>query len=161
MANEYWRKGVTKVYFTTAVITTAPTQAQITAGTNLSDRIASMDGWETAVARIDTDNLGSTFTSTITGPRTVGNAALTFLDVKNPAGLTAAAFDAVRTLLANGTRGTLMIMPYGTTTGNRVEIWPVESSGPNDMISLGNEPAKYTVEFGVTGLPNKLLDIAV
>lgn len=155
MANEYWRKGITKVFFTTATLTTDPTVAQLGAATDLSPQINSLDGWETAVERIPTENLASTFTSTITGPRTVGDASITLLDQKNPSGVTAADYDAIRALLALGVRGTLIICPYGTAVGNRCELWPVESSGPNDMISLGNEPAKYRVDFGITGLPVK------
>lgn len=155
MANEYWRKGVTKVYFTTATLTTNPTNAQISAATDLTPQINAMDGWETQVERIPTENLDSSFTSTITGPRTVGDASITFLDQKHPTTVTPANYDAVRALLAIGTRGTLVLMPYGNTVGNRVELWPVESSGPNDIVSLANEPAKYRVDFGITGLPVK------
>lgn len=135
-----------------AVTTSTP---GVVGSTDLSPQINGMDGWETAVERIPTENLDSTFTSTITGPRTVSDASITFLDQKNPSGVTGADYDDIRALLALGVRGTLIICPYGTASGNRVELWPVESSGPNDMISLGNEPAKYRVDFGITGLPVK------
>ena len=137
-----------------AVAITTPVPG-VVGSTDLSGQINGMDGWETKVERIGTENLASTFTATITGPRTVGDASITFLDQKNPAGVTGATYDAIRALLAIGVRGTLIIAPYGVATGNRVELWPVESSGPNDVISLGNEPAKFKVDFGITGLPVK------
>jgi hypothetical protein len=132
-----------------------PTQAQITAAEPLTSQINAMEGFETAVERIPTDDLDTTFVPTITGPRTVGDARITFLDKKNASGVTDADYDSIRTALADGTRGTLIIAPYGIATGERCELWPVESGGPNDVITLGNEPAKFAVAFGITGLPTK------
>jgi len=123
--------------------------------TNLTPQINGMDGWETQVERIPTENLANTFTPTITGPRTVSDASITFLDQKNPSSTTPADYDAIRATLDVGTRGTLVICPYGNDVGSRCELWPVESSGPNDIITLANEPAKYRVDFGITGLPVK------
>lgn len=153
MAQEYWRKGVTKVHFTTVALVAAPTAAQIAAATDLSPQILSLDGFETAVERIDIMNLDSVFTSTINGARTVSGAAITFNDKKNPAGTTPISHDPIRALLALNVTGSLVISPYGTTTGNRCQVWPVQSSGPNDIITLGNETAQYKVDFGITGLP--------
>jgi hypothetical protein len=136
-----------------------PTQAQITAATNLTPQINAIEGFETAVERIPTDDLDTTFVPTITGPRTVGDAAITFLDKKNSAGVTGADYDEIRTILTDGVRGTLIIAPYGLTTGERCELWPVESGGPNDQITLGNEPAKFAVAFGITALPEKYAEI--
>jgi hypothetical protein len=136
-----------------------PTQAQIAAATNLTPQINAIEGFETAVERIPTDDLDTTFVPTITGPRTVGDAAITFLDKKNSAGVTGADYDEIRTILTDGVRGTLIIAPYGLTTGERCELWPVESGGPNDQITLGNEPAKFAVAFGITALPEKYAEI--
>ena len=140
-----------------AVTTNVP---GVVGSTDLSVRINAMDGWETQVERIPTENLDSEFTSTITGPRTVGDASITFLDQKDPTNPTPADYDSIRTLLELGVRGTLILCPYGAESGSRCELWPVESSGPNDMITLANEPAKYRVDFGITGLPVKTAEIA-
>jgi hypothetical protein len=157
---QFWRKGVTKVYFTTDTIADpGPTQAQIAAATNLTSQINAIEGFETAVERIPTDDLDTTFVPTITGPRTVGDARITFLDKKNPSGVTGAAYDSIRAALADGERGSLIIAPYGITTGERVEVWPVESGGPNDQVTLGNEPAKFAVAFGITALPDKDFEV--
>lgn len=144
---------------TTPTATPTTTTPGVTGAVDLSPQINAMDGWDTSVERIPTENLASTFTPTINGARTVGDPSITFLDQKDPSAATGASYDTIRTLLTVGNRGTIILCPYGTGVGNRVELWPVDSSGPDDMITLGNEPAKYRVSFGITALPYKSLEI--
>lgn len=155
MADEYWRRGLSKVYWSATAVTTNPTAAQIAASVDLTPQIGGMEGFETAVERIAVENLASTFTPGLTGPQTIGNPRITFHDKKKPTPPTNATYDAIRVALVEGATGTLILCPYGTTTGSRVELWQAQSGGANDQWSLGNETAKYVVEFGITATPNK------
>lgn len=142
---KFFRRGVSKIRFAPTVVGTSPTRAEITSSTDLSDWVTGVDGFQFSNERIDTPVLGSSFTSQIDGPDTVGDSTLTFIDDDT--------VTAVRTALAKGTSGFLLMFPYGDVPTKRVEKWPVKSAGVNDEWSMGNDPARYAVDFAITSPP--------
>jgi hypothetical protein len=153
----FFRRGVTKIRFLPAVAATevvdgetivgSPTRAEITAGSDLSGDVADIAGWSLNNAAIATPNLADRFTPQIPGEDTVGDSSLTFYDRDDS--------ETIRTALAKGTEGFVLIMPYGDVPTKRCAVYPVRSAGVNDEFSLGNDAARFVVGFAITDVPNQ------
>lgn len=134
----FFRRGISKVYFnTTAAV----------GGTELTNSVAEMTGFQLQNSPISTPDLQSTFTKTIIGEDTTDTPTITFYDDD--------ASEVIRDALAKGTAGFVILAPYGTTAGKRIESWPVRSTGVNDEWTVGNDPARYSVQFAVTDVPDQ------
>jgi len=148
--SEYFRRGVTRVFEVPTVTMTAPTAAQVNAGEEITDSIADISGFKFSNSRIGIPKLSSDFTGTIRGENTADDSTLTFYDddSANP----------LRTTLAKGTATNIVFFPAGTAgatpaAGDEVDIWPVESAATPREWSMGNDPARWMAEFGVTDPP--------
>jgi hypothetical protein len=146
----FFRRGVSKVYFLPAVAApaTGPTTGEITAGTQLTNDVAEIGGFQLSNSPIPTPDLQSTFTKTIVGEDTTDTSTITFYD-------TDATSAPLRITLAKGAAGFIVLMPYGNVTAKRCETWPVRSTGVNDEWTVGNDPARYMVGFAVTDVPSQ------
>lgn len=149
----YFRRGKSKIVFTPTVTgynavtgTGSPSRAEITAATLLTPQIAEVAGFSFANSPIAVPDLNSTFTSTISGEDTAEDSGLTFYDDD--------AATTIRTALAKGTKGFILMFPYGDVSTKRCETWPVESTGVADEWSAGNDPARFSVQFGITSPPS-------
>lgn len=144
----FFRRGVTKFHFLPAVAnTSAPSRAEITAGTDLSSSIAEISGFQFTNAPIATPDLDDTFTSQIEGEDTADNSSLTFYDLDNST--------TIRTALAKGTEGYILIMTYGDVEAKRAEVWPVKTLGVNDQFTMNADAAKFMVPFAITDRPTQ------
>jgi hypothetical protein len=156
MANEFYRRGTTKVIFLAAEPTlSAPTQVQIAAGVDLSPQINAIEGFMFKNALITVENLETTFDATIGGPDQADASALTMNEKKNPSGATDDEYDTIRDALPKGETGWILIAPYGTAAGNEAEVWPVVVTSNARQFTLAAETAKYRVEFGITDPPTQ------
>lgn len=147
---KFFRRGVSKVHFLPAIADpAAPTQIEIDGGTHLSPQLASITGFGIANQPIPTPNLEERFTPNIDGPNeTTGNSSMNFWDDDTAT--------TIRTALATGTEGYVLLMPYGTGTGKRAETWQVKTTGVNDVdYSTGNEAAQFQVGFVVVSEPEQ------
>lgn len=147
--SKFFRRGVSEIHWLPAVAGTSPIRAEITAGTNLSALIATPSGFGIANQPIPTPNLAERFTPTIDGPNeTTGATSLSFYDDD--------ASTAVRTTLATGTEGVILLLPYGDVAGKRCEVWRVKTLGVNDEdYSTGNDPARFMVSMAVLSEPEQ------
>lgn len=142
----YFRRGKSKILFLPTVTNqAAPSRSEITAGTPLTPQVAEVSGFQFTNSPIAMPDLNSTFTSTIPGEDTADDSSLTFYDDDTAT--------TIRTALAKGTSGYILLLPYGDTPTKRAEVWPVTSTGVGDEWSAGNDPARFTVQFGVTAPP--------
>lgn len=148
---EYFRRGTSRVYLVPTITVTAPTVAQVTAGTEITDDIADVEGFRFSNSRIDIPKLSSTFTATIAGEDTADDSSLTFYDddTTNP----------LRATLAKGTQTHVVFFPAGTAganpaIGDDVDVWPVESASTPREWTMGNDPARWMAEFGITAPPS-------
>lgn len=149
----YFRRGKSKILFTPTVTgysaaagTGSPTRAEITAGTALTPQIAEVNGFSFSNSPIATPDLNSTFTSTIAGEDTAEDSSLTFYDDDTAT--------TIRTALLKGTKGYILLFPYGDVPTKRMEVWPVESTGVADEWTAGNDPARFAASFGITSPPS-------
>lgn len=143
----YMRRGTTKVKFlTSAPVLAAPTQASLTAGVSLDVDLAALDGWQYENQPIPTPDMGSTFTSVISGEDTVGNPSMDFYDDD--------VTTTIYTALAKGTSGWMALLPTGQAATRPSEIWPVRVSGRNRVYDAGgNVAAMFRVQFSPSAAP--------
>lgn len=143
----FFRRGVSKVKFLPAVAGTSPTRAEITAGTDLSPAIAGINGFSLANNPITTPDLATNFDSQIDGPDSADQSSLNFYDDDTTT--------TIRTAVAKGTTGFVVLFPYGDVAGKRCEVWPSKSTGVNDEWGLDATAAQFQVGFAVTAKPTQ------
>lgn len=143
----YFRRGVSRVKWAPAVAGTSPTRPEITAGVDLSTSIAAINGFQFTNAPIATPDLSDNFDSQITGPDQAGDSSFNFYDDD--------ASTTVRTTLAKGTAGCVLLMPYGDVATKRVEVWRVTSLGVNDEWSMDATAAQFQIQFAINSRPNQ------
>lgn len=143
----FFRRGVSKIKFLPSVAGSSPTRPEITAGTDLSGSVAGIGGFTLNNSPISTPDLATNFDSQVNGPDAAGDSSLTFYDDN--------ASSTIRTALAKGTAGYIVLFPYGDVASKRLEVWPVTSTGVNDEWGVDASAAQFQVGFAVTAVPNQ------
>ena len=134
-STRYRAKGTAKYVFCTSVATvSAPTRAEINAGTDLSDEIMEVDGWNVDSENIETPDLGSTFTGSIPGSTSADDSSLTMYADQGGTD--------VRSLLPRGTNGFMLVMRAGDTAGRKMDVFPVR---------VGSTVVNLTVDYHKEG----------
>lgn len=151
----FWQRGITEFHFVPTVASIgAPTVANIAAGDELTDDMADVSGFGYENQPIDVPDLGDTFTSQIDGPDQAQASSITFYD-------DSAGTPTLKTTLAKGATGYIVISPYGGVSANDVvEVWPVKVTGNNRVFSADTEGARYMVTFAITGTPDQEAAVA-
>jgi hypothetical protein len=142
----YFPPGTRKVYFCPSIgAPSAPTRAELDAGTDLSAEIDTMTGFSLAGATVDTPDMGSPFTSQVPGRQTAANNSIDFY-------ISANSVD-VRSLLTRGTAGFIVLLWEGDVSGLRMDVFPVTVI-TQAMDTTVDDPGKCTIDFAVTKLPS-------
>jgi hypothetical protein len=148
---KFFIRGIEKWHFLPACANlAAPTAPEIAAGTPLTPRIATTNGFTASSGSIDAPDADSRFTSNIPGPLTPVASSITFNDddaVSDP--------DPMRTLLADQVTGFILIARKGMGTGKPAQVWPIRSGGPNDEHNWDNAPARFTADVFHPAEPEK------
>lgn len=147
----FYRRGKTQVWFApTMTSIVAPAIADINAGTELSPAVAGITGFSYKNTPILTPVLSSAWENQIPGSDAADPSSLEFYedDTTNP----------LRTTLAKGTKGFIVILPFGLGSGaivaaKKVDVFPVQVSGIPRVYSLANDAAKWMAEFTITTPP--------
>lgn len=157
MANEFYRRGVSKVYWlaTAPAITASPTTVEIGAGIDLSPQLNAIDGFSFKTTFIDVENMASRTTTTISGPVKADGGTLTFNERKAASPPTSGTYDSIMDALDVDATGVLLFAPYGIAAGNDVEIWPASVGSFGRKWDMGNTTAKWMAEFAATGSPTQ------
>ena len=149
----FFQPEVSKCYFvpTIASASLVYTLAERDAGTDLSDEIADISGWNVTSGTIDTPDLGSRFTGQIGGRTSVDASSITFYGDK--------AGEDVRTVLPRGTTGYIVWADGGDVTAQPSDVFPVEVTSVGKLRSVGDQAFQLTVQFAVTREPAE--DVAI
>lgn len=147
VSERYFQPEISKVHFLTAIAaaTHIPVRAEITAGTDLTDEIADIAGFQVTGADIATPDMGKRFTKSIPGRKTAANSSITvYADL--------AGADA-RTVLTEGLNGFMVFMDGGDVPGQPMDVYPVRVKAVGKARSVGDSAMQLVIEFTITGAP--------
>jgi hypothetical protein len=142
----YIPPGTRKVYWLTTIAsyTTAITRAEINAGIDLTNEIASMSGFTVNSASTDTPDLSTRFTAKIPGRITADDSSISFYASSTSAD--------VRTVLPRDTAGFVVILPEGDVPTQKMDCFPAKVSSTAVDTAM-EDPAQVNVQFTVTRIP--------
>lgn len=144
----YFDVGKTKVYFLPTVSSlTAPTRAEMNAGTDLSPEVADVAGWSVKSNLIQTPDFATRFVSQIAGRIEAEDSSLTFYASSDSVD--------VRSLLPRDTNGFIMWLDGGDVPTHKADVYPVTVTAVSKMRSAGSDPARIQVSFSITRSPGQ------
>lgn len=142
----YFNPETTVVYWLPSVaVLTAPTRAEMNAGLNITKPIADVNGWQSSSEMIDTPDMGSRFVGKIPGRISADNSSLTFYMDK--------AGNDARTAMPRDATGVMLWLDGGDFAGRKMDVFPCTVSSHGKMRSVGNEPARMTIQYAITSEP--------
>ena len=144
-STRYARFGVTRVVYALTVSNyLSPTRGEINAGTDLSNEVSEISGFQVTAAFIDTPDLASAFTPKVAGRTTSDDSSITMYASVN-------SID-VRSILPRGTTGYLMWFDEGDVAGRKFDIYPITVGSAAKDRGL-EEAARIIVSVAVTRVP--------
>lgn len=155
--SRYFRRGTTKVYFAPTIANIdAPTEAEMTAGTEIGCEMSEVAGFAFKNSPINVPDFCSTFVKNIPGEDKADASTMTFYedDTSNP----------IKDLLGKGDEGFVVFFPYGVTgasptAGDICEVWPVQVASNTRQWVASNDAAKYMIEFTITEVPDQSAEV--
>jgi len=145
-STRYARFGVTRVVYALTVSNyLSPTRGEINAGTDLSNEVAEINGFQVVSGFIDTQDLGTSFTGKIIGRTSSDDSSVTMYASVNSVD--------VRTLLPRGTTGYLMWFDEGDVSGRKFDIYPITVGSVAKERSVEDVAARLVVNVAVTRVP--------
>lgn len=128
----------------------APTRAEITAATEITESIAGVNGFALSNSPVTTPDMGSRFDKSVPGIDTAGDSSLNMWDEILNGGTS----DEARDVLAKDSELSILRFPYGDVPAKRMEVWQVTSLGVNDQIDL-SAAGQYQVPFSIREVPEQ------
>lgn len=146
-STRYFRPDTSSVVFASAIANkSAPTRAEINAGTALENEISEVNGFSVTSETIPTPDLGTRFISQIDGDITVEASSLTCWASVNSVD--------VRGLLPRGTTGFLLFMDEGDVSGRKGDTFPIKVTSQG-AIRERDGGARRVVNFAITSEPGE------
>lgn len=153
----FMQMGTTDVWFTTALVPTAPSVAtliNVSNGIDVTGQLADLSGFSFDNTPIDTPDMSTALVTKIPGEDAVADSSMTFYEDKttNP----------IKTKLAKGVSGFVVVFATGAnagaaggqpTVGDIVDVWPVIVSSNARQYAAGAAASKYLVKFAPTAAP--------
>lgn len=141
----YIPPSVRKVYWVTTIANyQSPTRAELNAGTDLTNEIAEMAGFNVVSASIEVPDLSSRYTAKIPGRITSDDSTINFYASSTSAD--------VRLVLPRDTVGYVVHLPEGDITGQRMDCFPAKVASTSIDTPI-EDPAKILVTFTITRIP--------
>jgi hypothetical protein len=146
--------GLTTVWFVTTISNqAAPTAAEVTAGTKISQvlRADGIENFNPTGNKVDTTSLESTFETSVPGRTGFGDAALVLKDQGST--------DTVRTALGTPNTNGFVVMRFAVATATaataaqKVDVYPVQLGQMGKIVEQGSV-VRYRVPCSVTGTPS-------
>jgi hypothetical protein len=152
---KYINRGTLKVFFVPSLASvSSPSIAEISAGTDLTARMAEISGFVFSASKVDTPTLDTVFNLSISGTLEVEDSTLTVYDIDD-------ATDAVKTALSTlNTNGFLVFAPYGYTATKKAEVWPIRVGSYSTTKTVENEAAKSMIAMFPTAAPTLAATLA-
>lgn len=147
----FMRREITRFFFVPTIAdVTDVTVAEVTAGTELTDDLAEVNGFTFANSPIQTPDMGSKFVSQIPGEDSTDDSGMVFYQDDDNTDI----YDA----MVKDTSGYVVIFDLGTAGANPaaadvVDVWPVTISSRAKRYTADNEAAKFEVKFAMTDPP--------
>lgn len=140
----FFAVGVTDVLFCPSIANrSAPTFAELDAGTDLARDLADWTGWTVSTNMIDTPDLKTRFTSQLPGRITAEQSSITFYQDKLQVDL--------REILPRDTAGFIVIADGGLASGVG-DVFPVLVSSTPKVRSM-EAAAQLRIDFAITAEP--------
>lgn len=145
---KYINRGTLQIWFTPTLSSqTSPSIAAIQAGTDLTARVAEINGFVFSASAVDTPTLDTVFNLKIAGTLDVDDSSLVVYDIDD-------ATDDVKTALSTiNTNGFLVFAPYGMVATKKCEVWPIRVGSYSTSKTVENEAAKSTISLFTTAQP--------
>jgi hypothetical protein len=152
-STRYTARGSTKCYWVASIASkSAPSRAELNAGTDLSSQIMDAEGWSVESEQIETPDLATRYTSTIPGSITAEDSSLTMYASKN-------GVDA-RALMPRDAIGHIVWLDGGDITGNKMDVFPVTVSSLSKVRSASGEDADtLVISFAITSEPAESVSV--
>jgi hypothetical protein len=141
----YVPEGTRKFYYVPTIATyTAPTRAEINAGTDLSDEVAEVSGFTVSSASVDVPDLSSRFTGKIPGRISADDSSLTIY--------ASSTSNDVRTVLPRDTAGFIICLWEGDVVGQKMDVFPIKVAACVPQTGT-DDPGRIEVQFTITKVP--------
>jgi hypothetical protein len=129
---------------TIASYATAVTRAEINAGIDLTNEIASITGLTVTSASTETPDLSTRFTAKIPGRITADDSSISFYASSTSAD--------VRTVLPRDTVGYIVHLPEGDVPTQKMDVFPAKVSSTVVDTTM-EDPAQINIQFTITKIP--------
>lgn len=141
----YIPPGTRKIYWVSTIATyTAPTRAELNAGTDLSGEVADVSGFTVTSETTDTPDLSGRFVPVIAGRIKADSSSLMFYASSNSSD--------VRTVLPRDTAGYIVMLWEGDVAGQKMDVFPVKVTSTTLEGNM-EDPEKVSVSFAITKVP--------
>lgn len=155
-AQRFFNAGITEILFVPAIAAASlnaknagylkPTAAELGAAIRLTDDVADVAGWNVTSGFIDTPDLGTRYTSRITGRTTSDDSTITFYASQDT--------NDARKTLPRGTKGFIIVADGGYGTATAVgDVFPVEVGSVGKVRSVSDTAMQLTVSFAIKAQP--------
>jgi hypothetical protein len=149
----FFNPEVTVVYWLpSCAVVSAPTRAEMNAGTNITKPIADLSGWMTASEMIDVPDMGSRFVGKIPGRISADNSSLTFY-------LDKLGVSDARTVMPRDATGFMLWLDGGDVAGRKMDNYPCTVASHGKIRSTGNDAARITIQYAITAVPSENITI--
>jgi hypothetical protein len=134
------------VFVPTMATYTAPTLAEVSAGSDLTNVISAIAGFAGTSQTVDFPNAGSLWTSKIGGPITADDSSFTLNRDVTGADAALALFSDGSDGVTTPTTGFFVIMPRGNVVSGKMRVFPIQVTSLADSTDL---ETAYTTQVNV------------